>query len=44
MIDAGRTVYTRFIAHGRDVVFAKNSQVEVEVGPIHKLAVPAAIP
>jgi hypothetical protein len=32
----GRTVYTRFIAHGRDVVFRRNSQVEIEVGPIHK--------
>lgn len=41
MIDTGRTVYSRFIAHGRDVVFPKNSQVEVEVGPIHKLAGPA---
>lgn len=38
MVDAGRTVYTRFIARGRDVVFARNSQVEVEVGPIHRLA------
>ena len=38
MIDTGRTVYTRFIARGRDVVFPRNSQVEVEVGPIHKLA------
>jgi hypothetical protein len=37
MIDAGRTVYSRFLAHGRDVTFAKNSQVEVEVGPIHKI-------
>jgi hypothetical protein len=44
MIDTGRTVYERFIAHGRDVVFAKNSQVEVEVGPIHKLAAPAVTP
>ncbi len=32
----GRTVYTRFIGHGRDVVFRRNSQVEIEVGPIHK--------
>jgi hypothetical protein len=44
MIDAGRTVYTRFIAHGRDVVFPRNSQVEVEVGPIHKLSTPAVAP
>jgi len=40
MIATGRAVYTRYIAHGRDVVFAHNSQVEVEVGPIHKLWVP----
>jgi hypothetical protein len=44
MIDAGRTVYTRFIARGRDVVFPLNSQVEVEVGPVHKLATPMATP
>jgi hypothetical protein len=44
MIDAGRTVYTRFIARGRDVVFPLNSQVEVEVGPVHKLATPMANP
>jgi hypothetical protein len=44
MIDAGRTVYERFIAHGRDVVFVKNSQVEVEVGQIHKLAASALTP
>jgi hypothetical protein len=44
MIDAGRTVYTRFIARGRDVVFPLNSQVEVEVGPVHKLATPTASP
>jgi hypothetical protein len=44
MIDTGRTVYTRFIAHGRDVVFPRNSQVDVEVGPIHKLAAPRAKP
>lgn len=41
MIDTGRTVYTRFIARGRDVIFPRNSQVEVEVGPIHKLAASA---
>ena len=44
MIDAGRTVYTRFIARGRDVVFPLNSQVEVEVGPVHKLATPMPNP
>ncbi len=44
MVDAGRTVYTRFIARGRDVVFPMNSQVEVEVGPIHKLGPSAAKP
>ena len=44
MIDTGRTVYTRFIARGRDVIFPRNSQVEVEVGPIHKLASSAANP
>jgi hypothetical protein len=44
MIDAGRTVYTRFIARGRDVVFPLNSQVEVEVGPVHKLATPMSTP
>jgi hypothetical protein len=35
-----RVVYTRFISHGRDVNFARNTQVEVEVGPIHKLTTP----
>ena len=39
-IATGRALYTRYIAHGRDVVFARNSQVEVEVGPIHKLRAP----
>ena len=34
----GRTVYARFIGHGRDVIFPRNSQVEIEVGPIHKFA------
>lgn len=43
-IATGRAVYMRYIAHGRDVVFARNSQVEVEVGPIHKLWVPAEPP
>ena len=32
-----RTIYTRFLAHGRDVNFARNSQIEVELGPVHKL-------
>ncbi|HEV7218326.1 MAG TPA: hypothetical protein VGN39_05585 [Terriglobales bacterium] len=44
MIDTGRTVYSRFIARGRDVVFPRNSQVEVEVGPIHKLSSSGANP
>ena len=38
MAAAGRTVYTRFIAQGQDVVFPKNTQVEVEVSlPNHNL-------
>ncbi len=40
----GRTVYLRFIGHGRDVVFPRNSQVEIEVGPIHKFSPVAAHP
>ncbi len=44
LIDTGRTVYTRYLAHGRDVVFPRNSQVEVEVGPIHKLAISGVKP
>jgi hypothetical protein len=33
-------VYSRFLAHGRDVVFQRDSPIEVEVGPIHKLTTP----
>ncbi|MDP9159017.1 MAG: hypothetical protein M3O09_02145 [Acidobacteriota bacterium] len=40
----GRTVYTRFIGHGRDVVFRRNSRVEIEVGPIHKSLVTSVQP
>ncbi|MCU1296743.1 MAG: hypothetical protein JWO91_1021 [Acidobacteriaceae bacterium] len=40
LMGAGRMVYSRFLAHGRDVVFQRNSPVEVEVGPIHKLSTP----
>jgi hypothetical protein len=37
-IATARTVYSRFLAHGRDVTFARNSQIEVELGPVHSLA------
>ena len=40
LIGTGRMVYSRFLAHGRDVVFQRNSPVEVEVGPIHQLSTP----
>jgi hypothetical protein len=40
LIGTGRMVYSRFLAHGRDVVFQRNSPIEVEVGPIHKLTTP----
>jgi len=39
-----RTIYTRFLAHGRDVNFARNSQIEVELGPMHPIAHPAIQP
>jgi hypothetical protein len=34
-VATARTIYTRFLAHGRDVSFARNSQIEVELGPLH---------
>lgn len=38
MIATGRATYARYIARGHDVVFPRNSQIEVEVGPIQKPA------
>jgi hypothetical protein len=29
-----RTTYTRFIQHGSDVSFPKNTRIEIEVDPI----------
>ncbi len=39
-IGTARLIYTRFLAHGRDVTFDRNSQVDVEIGPTHKLSSP----
>jgi hypothetical protein len=44
MTDAGRSLYSRFIARGRDVTFPRNSEVEIEVGPIHTTAGPGGAP
>jgi len=33
-VATARTVYTRFFAHGRDVVFPKDTRIEVEVDPV----------
>jgi hypothetical protein len=29
---AARSIYSRFIAHGRDVVFPRGAQIEIKVG------------
>jgi hypothetical protein len=31
-ISAARTIYSRFLAHGHDVTFPRNSEIEVELG------------
>jgi len=31
-ISAARAIYSRFIAHGHEVSFPRNSEIEVEVG------------
>ncbi|MDT8070839.1 MAG: hypothetical protein ROO76_21975 [Terriglobia bacterium] len=42
-IAAGRSVYSHFIAHGKDVVFPRNTEIQVDLGPSRKpMAVPAA--
>jgi hypothetical protein len=33
---AARTIYTRFLAHGREVTFPPDTEVEVETGSTHK--------
>ena len=38
---AGRTAYSRFIAHGSDVSFPKNTRIEIEVDPITSLSLEA---
>jgi hypothetical protein len=42
-IAAGRSVYSHFLAHGKDVVFPQNTEIQVDLGPARKpMAVPAA--
>jgi hypothetical protein len=42
-IAAGRSVYSHFLAHGKDVVFPRNTEIQVDLGPSRKpMAVPAA--
>lgn len=41
-IAAGRSVYSHFLAHGKDVVFPRNTEILVNMGPARKpMAVPA---
>lgn len=44
MITAGRSVYSRFVARGHNVVFPRNSEVEIEVGPLRAQPLPAIKP
>ncbi len=44
MITAGRSTYSRFIARGRNVVFPRNSEVEIEVGPLRTKPLPMVKP
>jgi hypothetical protein len=44
MITAGRSTYSRFIAHGRNVTFARNSEVEIEVSPLRTKPLPPVKP
>ena len=42
-IAAGRSVYSHFLARGKDVVFPHNTEIQVDLGPARKaMAVPAA--
>lgn len=42
-IAAGRSVYSHFLAHGKDVVFPRNTEIQVDLGPSRKpMAAPAA--
>jgi hypothetical protein len=35
-IAAGRSVYSHFLAHGKDVVFPHNTEIQVDLGPSRK--------
>jgi hypothetical protein len=42
-IAAGRSVYSHFLARGKDVVFPRNTEIQVDLGPARKpMATPAA--
>lgn len=43
-VATARTIYTRFLAHGRDVTFARNSQIEVDLGPVHSFPRATSVP
>lgn len=44
MITAGRSTYSRFIARGHNVVFLRNSEVDIDVGPLRLKPLPLVKP